>query len=197
MSNRTGTTISPVPVRDRGSKALGYLRAALLYRRRGVEYAGRPVIRGRRPIVGGTGSIRVGRSFRVEGAQFPVAFGAAEGGELRLGDRVYLNQGVNIWAALSVTIGSDVRLADLACVYDTDFHELEAGAGVRVAPVVIGDDVWIGRGAIILRGVTIGDHAVVGAGAVVTGDVATASLVVGNPARFVRELNIVDGYVRS
>lgn len=56
----------------------------------------------------------------------------------------------------------------------------------EAAPIVIGQDVWIGMGAIILPGVTLGDGAIVGAGAVVTSDVAAATVVSGVPARLVR-----------
>ena len=53
----------------------------------------------------------------------------------------------------------------------------------RALPVTIGEEVWIGGGAILLPGVTVGDGAIVGAGAVVTRDVAPDARVVGNPAR--------------
>jgi acetyltransferase-like isoleucine patch superfamily enzyme len=55
-------------------------------------------------------------------------------------------------------------------------------------PITIGDDVWVGGGAIILPGVTIGEHSVVGAGAVVTKDVAPYTVVAGNPATVRRRL---------
>ncbi|HJU04769.1 MAG TPA: NAD(P)H-binding protein [Nitrospiraceae bacterium] len=75
----------------------------------------------------------------------------------------------------------------------TATHPLEADirrAGLEYAlPIRIGNDVWIGGGAIILPGVTIGDGSVVGAGSVVVHDVPPASVVVGNPARIVRTLN--------
>jgi acetyltransferase-like isoleucine patch superfamily enzyme len=56
----------------------------------------------------------------------------------------------------------------------------------EAAPIVIGNDVWIGMGAIILPGVTISDGAIIGAGAVVTADVAAGSVVSGIPARHVK-----------
>lgn len=55
-------------------------------------------------------------------------------------------------------------------------------------PITIGDNVWIGGGAVVLPGVTIGDNSVIGAGAVVTKDVPANVVAVGNPARVVRSL---------
>ena len=55
-------------------------------------------------------------------------------------------------------------------------------------PIVIGDDVWIGCGAIINPGVTIGDNVVIGSGSIVTRDIPSNSLAVGTPARVIRKL---------
>ena len=55
-------------------------------------------------------------------------------------------------------------------------------------PIKIGNNVWIGAGAIILPGITVGDDAIVGAGAVVTHDVEPRTIVVGNPAKILRRL---------
>nr|WP_315850306.1 DapH/DapD/GlmU-related protein [Gemmata sp. SH-PL17] len=57
-----------------------------------------------------------------------------------------------------------------------------------IAPVIIGDDVWIGRGAVILKGVSIGHRAIVAAHSVVTKNVPADAIVAGNPARVVKEL---------
>lgn len=60
--------------------------------------------------------------------------------------------------------------------------------GVRTAPIVIADDVWIGANVSILAGITIGTHAVVGAGSVVTKDVPPFTVVAGNPARVIKRI---------
>ena len=57
------------------------------------------------------------------------------------------------------------------------------------APVTIGDNCWIGAGAVICPGVTIGDNSVIGAGSVVTRDIPANSVAVGNPCRVLREIN--------
>ena len=55
------------------------------------------------------------------------------------------------------------------------------------APISIGNHVWIGAGATILKGVTIGDNAIIGAGSVVTKDVPPNTIVAGNPAHIIRQ----------
>jgi virginiamycin A acetyltransferase len=71
-------------------------------------------------------------------------------------------------------------------VFDPSTLEaMKAGMG-PLPDTVIGNDVWIGHGALILPGVRIGDGAIIGAGAVVAGDVAPYAVVAGNPARVIR-----------
>ena len=57
-------------------------------------------------------------------------------------------------------------------------------------PIIIGKNVWIGTGAIILPGITLGDHAIIGAGSVVTKDVPPETIVVGNPAKYLRKVEL-------
>lgn len=104
---------------------------------------------------------------------------------VEIGSRTYINRNSEIHCATSVTIGEDCAIAWGVVILDNDAHSIN-GAYSR-APVRIGNHVWIGQGARVLKGVTIGDGAIVGLGAVVTRDVPARTLVVGQPARVVRE----------
>jgi maltose O-acetyltransferase len=105
------------------------------------------------------------------------------------GARTHLNNGVAIVSeGPGIAIGSDCLIGPGVHVYDSDFHALEAeqrglAAAPRTAAVRIGDNVFIGSSAIVLKGVTVGSDSVVGAGAVVSGDVPPNTIVSGNPAR--------------
>lgn len=103
---------------------------------------------------------------------------------VRIGDGTYLNRRTEITCKESVTIGERCAISWDVLITDTDYHQL--GDTPNIAPVTIGDRVWVGAKAIILKGVTIGDGAVIAAGSVVTKDVAPGSLVAGNPARETR-----------
>jgi len=104
------------------------------------------------------------------------------GARVSIGDGTYLNRNTEIVAAGSVTIGRNCKIARDVLIMDTDQHALP-GRGLEVKPIVIGDDVWIGARAIILKGVTLGSRCIVGAGAVVTRDVPPDAVVVGASAR--------------
>ena len=177
-------------------KGLRVLRAMAFYRLRGVRHRGLPYIQGRLPRVNARGEVRVGRRFRVDGLQSQVDFGAGPRGRLIVGDDVFFNRGSTVYAAELVEIGDHTRIADHATVHDTNFHEIEEGDPVRAAPVRIGRNVWIGRNAVVLPGVSIGDHAVVAAGSIVTRDVPERTLVAGNPATPRRELRADADWVR-
>ena len=84
-----------------------------------------------------------------------------------------------------MSIGSGCAFAWEVLIMDTDFHSVD-GRDSGDAPVTIGDSVWIGAGAKILKGVTVGDGAMIAAGAIVTRDVPAGALVAENPARVIR-----------
>ena len=103
-----------------------------------------------------------------------------------LADGVFINAGCVILDSARVAIGRRTMLGPAVQIYCADHHRdpVKRAAGLEQArPVTIGEDVWIGGGAIILPGVTIGDRAIVGAGSVVTKDVPEEATVRGNPAR--------------
>jgi acetyltransferase-like isoleucine patch superfamily enzyme len=98
--------------------------------------------------------------------------------------------GASLVARRSITVGGRVLIGSGACVWDTDFHPLDAvrrrahpTRGAASAPVVICDDAFVGAQSLVLKGVTVGYRAVIGAGAVVTKDVDADTIVGGNPAR--------------
>jgi acetyltransferase-like isoleucine patch superfamily enzyme len=112
---------------------------------------------------------------------------------LRIGDNAGLS-GCTICAAESITIGNEVLMGAGAAVVDTDFHPLAACGrrwtrqGVGTAPVVLGDNVFLGMGVLVLKGVTIGDDAVIAAGSIVTSDIPAGVVAAGAPARPVSDV---------
>lgn len=91
-----------------------------------------------------------------------------------------------------VQIGNQVNLAQQIVISGLnhnyrDVNRTIAEQGVSTEQIILGNDVWVGAGAIILAGVTIGHHAVVAAGSVVKGIVPPYCVVAGNPAKVVRQ----------
>jgi maltose O-acetyltransferase len=170
--------------------------ATAYFRLRGVDTAGLVLCRGKPPILFTRGSVGVGRAVVFRGLMMRSEFGAEVGATIRVGAYTFVNEGASIVAHHRVEIGSNCHIGELVGIFDSDHHAVDSTTDVRHAPVVVGDNVWIGRGAVILPGTRIGDHAVVAAGSVVTKDVAAATLVGGNPARPIRDLHIHDGWLR-
>ena len=107
------------------------------------------------------------------------------GARITIGNGTYLNRNTEIIAAEEVRIGRDCMIAWDVIIMDTDQHGI-GGAPPVARPVSIGDRVWIGCRAIILKGVTIGDDAVIAAGAIITKDVPPGALAVGQAGRVIR-----------
>src|SRR5262249_6872227 len=96
-----------------------------------------------------------------------VRFEIYPGAMLSIGKGSYFNRNVHLVVGESMSIGRGVRIGWDVVIMDTDLHG-QAGQPPRTKPVVIGDDVWIGCRALILKGVHIGAGAIVAAGAIVT-----------------------------
>ena len=150
------------------------------------------------PYIVGAGRIVIGEGVRLSG-KFSVAFGRSDSAgmpELVIGDGTFIGHGCGFNAGRSIRIGQHCLLAGHVSIFDMDGHPIDAArrrAGEPtppelIDPVVICDDVWVGNGAVILKGVTIGARSVVAARAVVTRDVPADTIVAGNPARIVKEL---------
>lgn len=128
-------------------------------------------------------------------------------GKIFIGSHCSFRAGTYIGSVNRITIGNNVFCAENIFITDNNNHPVSPRDRFQMtmfppgskewswerpdvisAPVVIQDNVWIGRCAMILKGVTIGRGSIVGAGAVVTNDVAPFSVVVGNPARIVKTI---------
>jgi acetyltransferase-like isoleucine patch superfamily enzyme len=116
--------------------------------------------------------------------------------KLQIGDCCGFS-GVSIYCTNEIVIGNYLTCGGNVCIWDTDFHSLDYLARrpqskkpkSASAPVVIGDDVFIGANAMILKGVTIGSRSIVGAGSVVTKSIPADQIWAGNPATFIRCVN--------
>lgn len=113
-----------------------------------------------------------------------------DGGKIRvrkhaslvIGDNVSVGSNSMIICHDSITIGSDVQLASNVHIYDHD-HDFRVDKGIKAgayrnAPVVIGNNVWIGCNSVILRGTVIGDNAVIAAGSVIKGTIPADSICI-------------------
>jgi len=142
----------------------------------------------------------IGRGFRIPGNLLitvgdRVAFRddvyLGGNGKLIIGSYTAINAGCLITAMERVEIGSNVMLAPRVYILDVD-HSFDrrdipiAQQGYKVQPVVIEDDVWVGAGAVITKGVRIGRGAIIGANSVVTRDVPQYAIAAGVPARVIK-----------
>lgn len=115
-------------------------------------------------------------------------------GIIQIGNNTMLN-GVSVTSYNKVTIGNSCQIASSTLISDTDFHPISPEIRFRESlghkidytlvnkkPIVIGNNVWIGWGSIILKGVTIGDNSIIAAGSVVLNDIPANVIAAGNPA---------------
>jgi acetyltransferase-like isoleucine patch superfamily enzyme len=150
----------------------------------------------RLPDLQNDGRMSIGHDVVFRSKNGRVSITADPGAEVSIGAAAYINSLTVIHAWRQISIGSCCRIGEMCFISDTNFHEIEEGQGAIVKPVTLGRNVWLGRGVVVLPGVTIGDHAVVGAGSVVTKDVPARALATGVPAQIVRSLRASDTYIR-
>lgn len=132
--------------------------------------------------------LKIGKMFKMrDGAKIRVRKGA----ECIIGNHTSVNSDNMIVCHEKITIGDNVQFSPGVQIYDHD-HDFRHPEGLKVnyyktAPVVIGNDVWIGANTIILRGTVLGDGCVVGAGSVVKGEYSDGSVIVQKRNETVRQ----------
>lgn len=113
------------------------------------------------------------------------------GRHILAGENFYMNFNCVILDCARVTIGNNVQFGPSVQVY-TAYHPLKASERIKgpelAAPIVIGDNVWIGGGAIICPNVTIGQNTTIGAGSVVTRSIPEGVFAAGNPCRVIKTI---------
>lgn len=129
------------------------------------------------------------------------------GGIITIGDNIYIGSGTHIQSKEKVVIGNNVIISNNVLICDNNNHPTSPSERILLSqcddymtdelwtwkyatskPVVIEDNVWIGRNSVVMKGVTVGKGSIVAYGAVVTHDVPEYCVVAGNPAQVVKRL---------
>jgi acetyltransferase-like isoleucine patch superfamily enzyme len=139
------------------------------------------------------GDVEFGDGVSLVGTLVPIEIVSHEGSHISIGEHTFINYGASITAYREVRIGRHCLLGHHLRIIDRNEYGIEQREiAPPAAPVLIEDHVWIGAHVIILPGVRIGRNSAIGAGSVVTKDVPPNCLVVGNPARVLRQTIATD-----
>jgi acetyltransferase-like isoleucine patch superfamily enzyme len=115
---------------------------------------------------------------------------------IHVGDFCLICPGVQLSATREITIGKNSMLARGVYITDADWHGIYNRTVLgKSAPVVLGDNVWVGDCATVCKGVTIGENSVIGAGSVVVNDIPPHSVAAGNPAKIVKHLDPDEAFI--
>ena len=159
-----------------------------------IEFYGFPIIQinsGSQVSIGGGSVLCSIAKFSALGVSHPVIIRTlSPGANITIGRNCGLS-GTVICATNSINIGDGVLFGADVCLFDTDFHPVYSEKRYLQPcpvgfPVDIGDNVFIGSGAKILKGVKIGRNSVIAAGSIVTKNVPENSVAAGNPCRVIR-----------
>lgn len=149
------------------------------------------------PAIGGAGEVFLGSNSHVSG-NFIISFVNKYNNNptLHIGNDTFIGHMTRMTIAASVSIGKHVYLGATCMILDNDGHPINhldrrnkrPVEKDKIQPVVIEDDVWIGNGVIILKGVTIGARSIIAARSVVTKSIPPDSVAGGNPCRILRSM---------
>lgn len=144
----------------------------------------------------GIGNIAIGSDVHLAGkSNIGFCNSVCDEPKVTIGDFTFLGHDCSIYAAESVSIGNHCLIAGGVIIRDYDGHPLDYQARRKhlsisadsIKPVTIGNDVWVGARAVVLKGTKIGDRSIIAAEAVVTKDVPSDCIVAGNPATVVKK----------
>jgi acetyltransferase-like isoleucine patch superfamily enzyme len=183
-------------MRRNGMLNLKYARLLVrLLRRRYLTPYGRRLKLDGLAFIGPDVVLQIGKHARIELGRWSwIGHGTkirSHEGVVSIGAKTVLGQECTISAFQHVSIGRECVIADRVMLIDFDHGAVEVDRPVRQQGIYkrdvrVGNNVWIGYGACILRGVTVGDNAIIGTSAVVTRDVPANAVVAGVPARVIR-----------
>jgi carbonic anhydrase/acetyltransferase-like protein (isoleucine patch superfamily) len=182
-----------VLVRETAERARGVFWAEPLFRSR-CESAGKALYVEHVPYIIGDTKIYLGDHVTISGHLSIKSGRFFDDPELRIGSHTFIGNNSRFTVNRRVVIGEHCNIAGGTTIADSDGHpsqwqrraDNDAIGEEEVGEVIIGDHVWIGRDAQILKGVKIGDRAIIGAGSVVINDVPEDMIAMGSPARLVR-----------
>jgi acetyltransferase-like isoleucine patch superfamily enzyme len=137
--------------------------------------------------VSGTANIKLEKRCRLG---MDVELRTVDAGRIQIGEDTRLNRGCTLTSYARISIGDFTIIGEFVSIRDAN-HGLKRGEPMRYQPhtcepILIGRDVWIGRGSCILPGVTIGEGAVIGANSVVTRDIPGFAIAAGVPAKVIK-----------
>lgn len=117
-------------------------------------------------------------------------------GKIEIGDYCLISPGCRISAADEIVIGDSVMMANGVYITDSDWHGIynRVDRPKEVHAVHIGNNVWLGDHATVLKGVKIGENSIIAARAVVARDVPANVVMAGNPAKIVKHLDVEKGF---
>jgi len=155
------------------------------------------------PQIKNKGKIQIGDFFRCQSGKYRNPIGNAfitrlivkKNAELIIGKHAGISNST-IYCTEKIYIGNNVMIGGGCKIWDTDFHSIypedriNGNINSQNSPVIIGNNVFIGGFSIILKGTSIGDNAVIGAGSVVPKNIPANEIWAGNPAKFIRKLDI-------
>ncbi|MFD0618977.1 acetyltransferase [Paenibacillus sp. GCM10027629] len=142
------------------------------------------------------GEFVVGKNVSFHSKPFQSSITVSKQATLLVGDNVFFNYGLDIGCTKSIRIGSNTIIGPMVNMIDTNFHPVDVNDRSESKDIVISENVWIGRGVLILPGVTIGRNSVIAAGSVVTRDIPSNVMAGGTPAKVIRAIDVPNEWIR-